>query len=111
MSINIGINGFGRIGRTFLRASRKYPEIKVVQINDPAPAATLCHLLKYDSIHRKFPEEIVQTEEGFIIGKDEIKFSHERQPSQIAGKMLILSLKVPVFFWIEIRWKVTLILL
>jgi glyceraldehyde 3-phosphate dehydrogenase len=98
MSINIGINGFGRIGRTFLRASRKYPEIKVVQINDPAPAATLCHLLKYDSIHRKFPEEIIQTTEGFIIGKDEINFSHELQPAQIQWKNVDLVIESSGFF-------------
>jgi len=98
MKIRVGINGFGRIGRTFLRASRKFPEIKIVQINDPAPAETLCHLLKYDSIHRQFPEEIIKINEGFIIGEDEIKFSHEKQPSLIPWKEVDIVIDSSGFF-------------
>lgn len=88
MSIRVGINGFGRIGRTFLRESRKFPEIKIIQINDPAPNETLIHLLKYDSIHRQFPEEITKTESGFIIGGNEIFLHHEKQPENIPWKNL-----------------------
>jgi glyceraldehyde 3-phosphate dehydrogenase len=50
MAIKVGINGFGRIGRNILRAARQYSEIDVVAVNDLTDAATLAHLLKYDSI-------------------------------------------------------------
>lgn len=90
MRIKVGINGFGRIGRTFLRASRRFSEIQIVHINDPAPNDTLCHLLKYDSIHRQFPEEIIKTESGFKIGTDEIKLTHEKNPEIIPWRNLDL---------------------
>src|ERR1700759_5208150 len=50
MSIRVGINGFGRIGRNIMRASLAYPDIEIVAVNDLTDAATLAHLLKYDSI-------------------------------------------------------------
>ncbi|MEX0362193.1 MAG: glyceraldehyde 3-phosphate dehydrogenase NAD-binding domain-containing protein, partial [Allomuricauda sp.] len=49
--INIGINGFGRIGRTLFRLLQQHPHINVVAVNDLTDAKTLAHLLKYDSIH------------------------------------------------------------
>jgi glyceraldehyde 3-phosphate dehydrogenase len=52
--IKIGINGFGRIGRNLFRLLWNHPSIEVVAINDVADAATLVHLLKYDSIHGRF---------------------------------------------------------
>ena len=52
MTIKVGINGFGRIGRLALRAAFDWPEVEFVQINDPAAdAATLAHLLNFDSVH------------------------------------------------------------
>ena len=59
--LNVGINGFGRIGRTLFRLLQEHPEIKVVAINDVADTATLAHLLKYDSIHGVFPQPISHT--------------------------------------------------
>ncbi|MEM9363839.1 MAG: type I glyceraldehyde-3-phosphate dehydrogenase [Bacteroidota bacterium] len=56
--ITIGINGFGRIGRTLFRLLEKRPDIKVVAVNDLADAATLAHLLKYDSIHGRIEAEV-----------------------------------------------------
>jgi glyceraldehyde 3-phosphate dehydrogenase len=62
MSIKVAINGFGRIGRLFLRAAAKQgADLEVVAINDLADAATLAHLLKYDSVHRVWPGEITHT--------------------------------------------------
>ena len=58
MSVGIGINGFGRIGRNILRqlfTNKKSSTIKVVAINDLTDPSTLAHLLKYDSIHGRFP--------------------------------------------------------
>ena len=62
--IRIGINGFGRIGRTLFRLLLDHPEIEVVAINDIADAKTLSHLLKYDSIHGVLKKNISHTEES-----------------------------------------------
>ncbi|HLO90017.1 MAG TPA: type I glyceraldehyde-3-phosphate dehydrogenase [Lentimicrobium sp.] len=64
-TIRVAINGFGRIGRITLRALLKKPEISIVAINDLTDAQTLCHLLKYDSVHGNFPGEVT-AEDGFI---------------------------------------------
>ena len=58
MAVKVGINGFGRIGRNFLRASRGVKEFEIVAINDLTDAATLAHLLKYDSVHGIFGAEV-----------------------------------------------------
>ena len=55
--IRLAINGFGRIGRTFLRKLEKHPQIELVAINDLTDTKTLAHLLKYDSVHRQFNGE------------------------------------------------------
>jgi glyceraldehyde 3-phosphate dehydrogenase len=65
-NITLGINGFGRIGRTLFRLLEKEPGIRVALVNDLAEAPTLAHLLKYDSIHGPFPGA-VQSEDGYII--------------------------------------------
>ena len=57
MAIRLGINGFGRIGRTVLRYAAKEKGIEIVAINDLTDAKTLAHLLKYDSVHGSFPGE------------------------------------------------------
>ena len=53
MSVKLGINGFGRIGRMVFRAALNHPDVEVVAINDLTDAATTAHLLKYDSVHGK----------------------------------------------------------
>jgi glyceraldehyde 3-phosphate dehydrogenase len=58
MPVRIGINGFGRIGRLFYRASLQSKEIEVVAVNDVAPAPTLAHLLAYDSIHGALGKQV-----------------------------------------------------
>ena len=58
--VNIGINGFGRIGRTLFRLLNNHTHLNVVVINDLADAKTLAHLLKYDSIHGVYHKEIWQ---------------------------------------------------
>ncbi|GGG52714.1 type I glyceraldehyde-3-phosphate dehydrogenase [Croceivirga lutea] len=70
-TIRIGINGFGRIGRTLFRLLANHPTIKIVAINDLADAKTLCHLAKYDSIHGRFNQEL-RVENGNLLFDDRI---------------------------------------
>lgn len=82
--LHIGINGFGRIGRTLLRLLQNHPTIRVVAINDLAPAATLAHLFKYDSIHGVFPKAVSFTENSLNIeGQEPIVFLNEHHPEHI----------------------------
>lgn len=81
--IKVAINGFGRIGRTFLRKLKYHPNIELVAINDLTDTRTLAHLLKYDSIHRIF-EGTIQAGDGYIEinGKKTPCFS-EKDPSAL----------------------------
>lgn len=83
MSINIGINGFGRIGRCMFRAALKRPELNVVAINDLMDLDTLAHLLKYDSVHGRL-DEPVSAEEGAIrVGERRIAITAVKNPAEI----------------------------
>ncbi len=82
MAIRVGINGFGRIGRTVFRILRDRG-IDVVGINDLTDNSTLAHLLKYDSVMGRFGERVELTEKGFRIGDDEIPASEIRDPAEI----------------------------
>ncbi len=83
--INIGINGFGRIGRLILRAilENYRNKIKVVAINDLGSIETNAHLIKYDSTHGIIKEEIDTSNEGFKLGGQEIKVFAEKDPANI----------------------------
>ncbi len=82
-NVKIGINGFGRIGRTFFRLLANYPELQIAAINDLAGAKTLAHLLKYDSIHGIFNQEITAAP-GYIRYKDrQIPVMNAQHPSEI----------------------------
>ena len=83
--INIGINGFGRIGRLILRAilENYRNEIKVVAINDLGSIETNAHLIKYDSTHGIIKEEINTSNEGFKLGDQEITVFAEKDPANI----------------------------
>ena len=82
--INIGINGFGRIGRTLFRLLQDHPNIRVVAINDLADAKTLAHLLKYDSIHGTLSTDIA-AEENYIIAENQrVAVLNHDHPSKIA---------------------------
>ncbi len=74
-TVKIGINGFGRIGRTLFRLLLNHPTIKVVAINDLSDSRTLSHLLKYDSIHGVLEEEINHSENKIIVAGKSIHFS------------------------------------
>ena len=82
-TIRIGINGFGRIGRTLFRLLNAYPQLNVVAINDLANTETLAHLLKYDSIHGIFQEEIEHTKDSIVVNKKHIALINEDHPKNI----------------------------
>lgn len=81
--IKIGINGFGRIGRNLLRLLINHPNIEVVAINDLAEAATLAHLLKYDSIHGKLPHEVFSTANYIVVNQGKIPVLMHDHPRDI----------------------------
>ena len=81
--IKVGINGFGRIGRTLFRLLIDHPEIEVIAINDIADAKTLSHLLKYDSIHGVLKKKISSTETSIIIDDTSVRFTSEKSLDNI----------------------------
>lgn len=83
MAIKIAINGFGRIGRVAYRALHNNPDIDVVAINDLTDAKTLAHLLKYDSVHGKFPGTVSHTDDAVIIDGKKIPIYAVRDPEQL----------------------------
>jgi glyceraldehyde 3-phosphate dehydrogenase len=89
MTIKIGINGFGRIGRNFLRAARQQgADVDVVAVNDITDSKTLAHLLKYDSVLGRLDVDVAVTEDGISVGGDEIKVLAERNPADLPWKEL-----------------------
>ncbi|MBA2530098.1 MAG: type I glyceraldehyde-3-phosphate dehydrogenase [Euzebyales bacterium] len=89
MGIRVGINGFGRIGRNFLRAAiEQGADIDVVGINDITDNATLAHLLRYDSVHGRFGGTVEENERGLVIDGDEVAVTSERNPADLPWKDL-----------------------
>ena len=90
MSVNVAINGFGRIGRLVLRAlyESNRDDLKVVAINDLGSVEANAHLLKWDSNHGPFPGEIIVKEDTIDLGKGPIKVTSERDPAQLPHKAL-----------------------
>jgi glyceraldehyde 3-phosphate dehydrogenase len=76
--INVGINGFGRIGRNFFRAALTNPNINIVAINDLTDNATLAHLLKYDSILGRLGLEVTYTDDTLTVGGKTMKVFADR---------------------------------
>ena len=84
MAIRLGINGFGRIGRAVLRvAASSGSGVRVVGINDLADAGTLAHLLRYDSIHGRYPGKVEETNRGLCVDGRDIELTRERDPSKL----------------------------
>jgi len=89
VAIKIGINGFGRIGRNFLRAARGLgADLEVVAVNDITDAKTLAHLLKYDSIFGRLDVDVSATDQAISVGGDEIRVLAERNPADLPWKEL-----------------------
>ncbi|MBM4054700.1 MAG: type I glyceraldehyde-3-phosphate dehydrogenase [Planctomycetes bacterium] len=88
MSVRIGINGFGRIGRNVFRVISKRNNIDVVAINDLADANSLAMLLKYDSIHGRFDGSVQTKENALQVNGKEVKLLMEKDPSRLPWKSL-----------------------
>jgi glyceraldehyde 3-phosphate dehydrogenase len=88
MAINIGINGFGRIGRLVFRKMIATGGFNVVGINDITDAKTLAYLLKYDSVHGIFPNTVTWDAEGIIVDGKKFKIMAEKDPSKLPWKQL-----------------------
>jgi glyceraldehyde 3-phosphate dehydrogenase len=101
MAIRIAINGFGRIGRNVFRVvHQSHPEVEIVALNDLTSTETLAHLLKYDSVHGRFPGEIKAEKDSITVNGRKILVSAERDPSKLphaAGKVDIAIESTGVF--------------
>lgn len=75
-SINLGINGFGRIGRSLVRLLQNHPNIKIKRINDLADVKTMAHLLKYDSVHGVLQKKVTASDNSIFIDEIEIPYSN-----------------------------------
>jgi len=105
LAIKVGINGFGRIGRLVFRAMENDPAVEVVAVNDLTDSKTLAHLLKYDSVHKRFDHDVEAVEDGFIVHsknvlgellgvKRSVKVLSERNPADLPWGELGVDLVV-----------------
>jgi len=83
MAIKVGINGFGRIGRLVFRAAAENPNVEVVGINDLFDSAQLAYMLKFDSIHGKFPGTVEAGTNALIVNGKSIRLTAERDPAAL----------------------------
>lgn len=88
MSIKVAINGFGRIGRLVFKAMQKETAIEVVAINDITDAKTLAHLLKYDTVHGRYPNPVHAEGDMLIAGDRRVKIWAEKDPGNLPWKNL-----------------------
>ena len=91
MTIRIGINGFGRIGRAVFRLiheNKKFSNIEVVAVNDLVPAPNLAYLIKYDSVHGRFSKEVTVKEDSFTVDGKTTQVLAEKDPSKLPWKDL-----------------------
>ena len=90
MAVRVGINGFGRIGRNVLRAATmaKQTEIEFVGVNDITDTKTLAHLLKYDSVHKRFPGTVEAKGDALVVNGKTIKVSAIKEPEKLPWKEL-----------------------
>ena len=94
MSLRVAINGFGRIGRNFLRASSGYKEFEIVAINDLTDAKTLAHLLRYDSVHGIFDADVKTGNGSITVDGKEIKVFAVTEPGKLPWKDLKVDIVV-----------------
>ena len=90
MAIRIGINGFGRIGRNTLRAAKQLggEDLDFVAVNDLTDTRTLAHLLKYDSVHGRFPGDVKAEKDALVVDGDTMRVLSEKDPSKLPWKDL-----------------------
>jgi glyceraldehyde 3-phosphate dehydrogenase len=83
MTVKVGINGFGRIGRNVFRAALNNSNVEIVAINDLTDAKMLAHLLKYDTVHGTLAEDVTVDGEYLVVGGKKVKVLAERDPAQL----------------------------
>ncbi|GBC62619.1 type I glyceraldehyde-3-phosphate dehydrogenase [Desulfonema ishimotonii] len=83
MSIKVGINGFGRIGRLVFRAAMDHPDVEIVAINDLMDAQTMAHLLAYDSVHGRLDAEVTAEEDSIRVGGKPVGITSVREPERL----------------------------
>src|SRR5690606_35114310 len=88
MSLKVGINGFGRIGRNILRAALGNADLDFVAVNDLTNTQTLAHLLKYDSILGNLPHEVTASGDTITVGKDSFRVLSVKDPAELPWKDL-----------------------
>jgi glyceraldehyde 3-phosphate dehydrogenase len=88
MATKVAINGFGRIGRLVFRHLMKNEDLQVMAVNDIAPLDNLLYLLKYDSVQREPEESIKQSGDGFTFGGQQVRFTSERDPTNLPWQEL-----------------------
>ena len=88
MSVKIGINGFGRIGRMVFRAALAHDDVEVLAVNDLMDATTMAHLLKYDSVHGTLAGEVTTKDNAISVDGREIKITSVKDPEQIEWKSM-----------------------
>ena len=86
MSVKLGINGFGRIGRLVFRASLKHPDVEVVAVNDLTDSATMAHLLKYDSVHGMLDRSIVAKDDAIEVEGKAVAITSIKDPAMLRWK-------------------------
>ena len=94
MAVKVGINGFGRIGRNIMRAAMGHTDIDFVAVNDLTNAATLAHLLKYDSVLGNLDADVRATSDGITVAGDEFKVLSVKDPAQLPWKDLGVDIVV-----------------
>lgn len=100
MAVKVGINGFGRIGRNVLRAiiESGRTDIEVVAINDLGPVETNAHLVRYDSVHGRFPGKVTVDGDTIDVGRGPIKVTAERDPKALPWKDIDVALECTGIF-------------
>ena len=100
MTVRVAINGFGRIGRNVLRAivENNRTDISVIAINDLGPVKTNAHLLKFDSIHGKFPNKIDTTENSINVGTGPIRVTAIKNPEELPWNDIDIALECTGIF-------------
>jgi glyceraldehyde 3-phosphate dehydrogenase (phosphorylating) len=94
MSIRVGVNGFGRIGRVFFRTALGAQDIEVVGVNDLADAKTLAHLLKHDSVHGGLAAEVIAKGESIFVNGREVRVCAQKDPAALPWRELGVDIVV-----------------
>ena len=102
MTIKVGINGFGRIGRIVFRAAQKRSDIEIVAINDLLDADYMAYMLKYDSTHGRFDGTVEVKDGHLIVNGKKIRVTAERDPANMLARTSFPTLPAPPTAWL--RW-------